>query len=70
MSVDPRAEAMRRLPPAYASALRLRDAGLSAPAIAERLELEPAAIGPLLVMAEAKLAAILEDMARSEEPVA
>jgi hypothetical protein len=56
---DPRAEALLRLPVSYSLALRLRDAGLSQELIAECLGIEPEALGPLLVVAEAKLAAIL-----------
>jgi hypothetical protein len=47
------------LPGAYSLALRLRDAGLPAELIAECLAMELAALEPLLVVAEAKLAAIL-----------
>lgn len=58
---DLRAGALRRLPVVYSLALRLRDAGLSEELIAECLAIEPEALGPLLTVAEAKLAAILED---------
>lgn len=58
---DPRAEALRRLPTTHSLALRLTDAGLPAELIAECLGIEPAALGPLLVVAEAKLAAILRE---------
>jgi hypothetical protein len=44
-----------QLPPVYSLALRLRDAGLSE----QRLAVEPEALGPLLDVADAKLAAIL-----------
>lgn len=54
-----RVEALRQLPAAYSLALRLRDAGLSEELIAECLGIELVALGPLLVVAEAKLAAIL-----------
>ena len=60
----PRAEALRRLPVAHSLALRLRDAGLSGELIAECLGIEPEALGPLLVVAEAKLAAILGESGR------
>lgn len=53
------AEAFRQLPTAHALALRLRDAGSSVELIAQRLEIEPEAVGPLLAVAEAKLASIL-----------
>jgi len=51
--------ALGRLPRTYATALRLRQQGLSEPAIAEQLGLEPEAIGPLLRLAEAKLEALV-----------
>jgi len=56
---DERAEALRRLPPAYATGLRLRDAGGTAEQIAEALGIEPESVGPLLTLAEAKLASVL-----------
>jgi len=43
------------LPEAYATALRLRDAGCSDEMIADRLDIEPAAVAPLLRIAIAKL---------------
>lgn len=52
--------ALARLPETYATALRLRAQGLSEPAIAAELKLEPKAIGPLLRLADAKLTALLE----------
>lgn len=58
-AADPRVEALRRLPAAHSLALRLRDAGVPGELIAECLGTEPEALGPLLVVAEAKLAAIL-----------
>jgi hypothetical protein len=59
-SDDARAEGLRRLPGVYSLALRLRDAGLDPELIAECLAVEPEALGPLLAIAEAKLAAIVE----------
>lgn len=56
---DRRAEALRGLPEAYALGLRLRDAGTPAGVIADRLGIEPESLGPLLALAEAKLATIL-----------
>jgi DNA-directed RNA polymerase specialized sigma24 family protein len=44
------------LPEAYATALRLRDAGCSDEMIADRLGIEPEAVAPLLRIALAKLA--------------
>jgi DNA-directed RNA polymerase specialized sigma24 family protein len=52
-----RAEAMGRLPLPYATALRLRDAGLSAEVIAECLDVECESLPVLMRLAEAKLAA-------------
>ena len=51
--------AIDRLPEAYAAALRLQDEGHDDNAIAARLDLAPAAIGPLLRVAAAKLNSIL-----------
>lgn len=56
-----RAEALGHLPPAYSLALRLRAAGLPVALIAECLDVEPEALGPLFEVAEAKLAALLDD---------
>jgi hypothetical protein len=50
--------AISRLPKTHASAVRLRERGFDDDAIARALELEPAAIGPLLAIADAKLAAL------------
>jgi DNA-directed RNA polymerase specialized sigma24 family protein len=55
-----RAEAMRHLPETYSLALRLRDAGLAADLIADCLGLERESLDPLLALAQAKLAAILD----------
>lgn len=59
---DPRAVALNRLPSAHSLALRLRDAGLPADLIAECVGIEPEALGPLLVVAEEKLAAALHGL--------
>lgn len=48
---------MERLPLPYSMALRLRAAGLSDELIAECVGVEPEAVGPMLRVAEAKLAA-------------
>jgi hypothetical protein len=55
---DDEHEAWDRLPFPYAEALRLRAAGVAEEVIAEALTIEFDAVGPLLRMAEAKLAAI------------
>ena len=59
---DPRVEALRRLPPVHSLALRLREAGVPTGLMAECLRIEPEAIGPLLAVAEAKLATILDEV--------
>jgi DNA-directed RNA polymerase specialized sigma24 family protein len=61
--LDRRAEALRRLPSAYALALRLRDAGVTAEVIAAAVGVDPEALGPLLALAEAKLATVLGEEA-------
>jgi hypothetical protein len=50
--------AISRLPKTHASAVRLRERGFDDDAIARALELEAAAVGPLLAIADAKLAAL------------
>lgn len=50
--------AFRRLPETHAAALRLRARGFDHDAIATTLGLEPEAVGALLRIAEAKLAAL------------
>ena len=49
---------MAHLPTAYSLALRLRDAHLPDDLIAECLGVEPEAVGPMLVVAQAKLDAV------------
>jgi len=56
-----RAEAIARLPAAYAAVIELLDEGASEQAIAERLDLDRAAVAPLVAVAEAKLARLLAD---------
>ncbi len=53
---------LARLPEAYAAALRLRRRGLDDTAIAAQLGLEPQAVGPLLRLADAKLATLREPL--------
>ncbi|MGW2559136.1 hypothetical protein ACWCXB_07785 [Streptomyces sp. NPDC001514] len=55
---DPREDALARLPAGYALALRLRNAEVADEMIAARLGIELEALGPLLALAEAKLAAL------------
>jgi hypothetical protein len=55
-----RAEAFEALPHTYAIALRLRDEGIEKDAIARVLDVEPESVGPLLTLAEAKLAGLME----------
>ena len=56
-----RAAGMSRLPGAYGFALFLRDAGLDDEAIAVRLGIEPSAARNLLVLAERKLAILIDN---------
>jgi hypothetical protein len=55
-----RAEALQALPCTYSIALRLRDEGVQPDAMARVLDVEPEALGPLLTLAEAKLASLME----------
>jgi len=55
-----RAEALHALPDTYAIALRLRDEGVQLDAVARVLDVEPEAVGPLVTLAEAKLAGLME----------
>ena len=55
-----RSQALEALPNAYAIALRLRDEGVEPDAMARVLDVEPEAIGPLVTLAEAKLAGLME----------
>jgi hypothetical protein len=50
--------ALRLLSSAHAEILRLADEGVDADGMAARLSLEPAAVGPALAVARAKLAAL------------
>ena len=54
-----RDEALALLPPAYAQAIRLQDQGYDEQQIAARLAIDAAAVGPLLRLANAKLARLL-----------
>lgn len=54
-------QAVALLPVAYATALRLRAAGIEPAGIAERLDVPTEAVGPLLAIAEAKLARLLQE---------
>ena len=51
--------AVRLLGETHVAVLLLSDGGLSNDEIAARLDLEPAAVGPLVHVAKAKLAALL-----------
>ena len=55
-----RAEALQALPDTYAIALRLRDEGIEPDAVARVLDVEPEAVGPLLSLAESKLAGLMD----------
>jgi hypothetical protein len=58
-----RAEAIARLPAAHAALIELLDKGASEEVIAERLDVDRAAVAPLIAVAEAKLARLLADHA-------
>lgn len=58
-SADRYEAALRRLPEAYAVALRLRDAGTPDNGICDRLGIEPEGLETLMVVADRKLAAEL-----------
>jgi hypothetical protein len=62
-----RADAIVRLPAAYAAAIELLDQGASDEVIAERLDLDRAAVAPLIAVAEAKLARLLADGTESHD---
>jgi hypothetical protein len=53
-------ERLARLPESYARALQLRREGADEAAIAAALSIDPAAVGPLLRIADAKLAALTD----------
>jgi len=55
-----RAEALQALPHTYAIALRLRDEGVKPDAVERVLDVEPEAVAPLLTLAEAKLAGLMD----------
>lgn len=55
-------EAIGKLPYTYSLALRLRAAGVTDDLMAECLGVEPEAIGPLLALADSKLAAACESL--------
>jgi hypothetical protein len=56
-----RSESLRRLPLPYATALRLRDAGVADEVIAERVGVDLDALPTFMRVAEAKLAAASEE---------
>jgi hypothetical protein len=60
------AAAMAALPGDDALALFLADAGAPEQVIAERLEIEPESVGPLLEVARRKLAALLHRRAPAQ----
>jgi DNA-directed RNA polymerase specialized sigma24 family protein len=55
-----RSEALQALPETSAIALRLRDEGVELGAVARVLDVEPEAVGPLLTLAETKLAGLMD----------
>lgn len=56
-------DALAALPAGYAEALRLRDQGEDIADIAERLDIPVDSVDPLLRLAEAKLASLLDHTA-------
>lgn len=56
-----RARAIDRLPEAHALALRLSDDGLDEHQIADRLQIPPQAVPPLIRIAEAKVARLQKE---------
>ena len=54
-----RSEAIRRLPSVYAEIIELLDAGADETTIAERLDVEPATVPALVLVARAKLDRLL-----------
>lgn len=65
MDADPK---LARLPDSYALALRLRDAGADDVHIAESVGVEPAAVGPLLLLASAKLRTLTGEEGVDDDP--
>ena len=62
MAIDARrAESLQRLPLPYATALRMRDAGVADKVIAECVGVDPDALPTFMRVAEAKLAAATEE---------
>jgi DNA-directed RNA polymerase specialized sigma24 family protein len=61
--------AISRLPKTHASALRLRARGFDDDAIARALDLELDAVGPLLAIADAKLAALTRPRPAEGDPL-
>jgi DNA-directed RNA polymerase specialized sigma24 family protein len=59
-----REQALRRLPEGHVKAIRLRDQGLDDEAIAGRLGIPVEGVEPVLRMAEAKLAALVNRSSR------
>ena len=55
-----RSQAFQALPSTNAIALRLRDEGVEPDAVAGVLDVEAEVVGPLLILAEAKLAGLME----------
>jgi hypothetical protein len=62
MALDARrSESLQRLPLPYATALRMRDAGVADEVIAECVGVDPDALPTFMRVAEAKLAAASEE---------
>jgi hypothetical protein len=62
MATDPRRmQSLKRLPLPYATAIRLRDAGIDDELIAECVGVDPDVLQTFMQVAEAKLVAACED---------
>ena len=61
MTAAARSAAIADLPAVHGDVVRLVDAGCDLPTIANRLGLAPEAVAPLLEIAEAKLARLLQE---------
>jgi hypothetical protein len=65
-----RSRALSLLAPTHARIVRLADEGLDTGQLADRLGLEPSAVGPLLCVARQKLAALkaIDDRSAGGQP--
>jgi hypothetical protein len=59
--IDAYEAALRRMPQPYSLALRLKDAGVADTVVCDYLQIEPEGLDTLLLLANKKLAAELDD---------